>query len=452
VERIAQSSQGNLINTSNVNNNSSSANLFNGGNPIKIKKLKIINFPTELKNLDKFQGTCNVGSGGNPLAQSLNLRKSASNPKREGHLSGLIGSGASSNKLTFENVFSFRKHSSNSQAVPVIINNGGSNIFNTQFNQASLQITQNSAINTNPPNNINYLSTQNNHNSSHTPIIINNIQSQPQISININNFNINNYNINSNKIKKAANQSIQSMNTTPNNGAKSSESLKFVTGPGVTGLNNQHHINGNNSGTHNHVKNEIILKKVNSHLNITKEKDIVSKDIQVGDKNDHALHSNAQHLTANSNPHASTNSKLRIVKGDFNPNQVINNTGNVQKISGVPSPLVKSKSIATKKAQKIETIIDGNNDSFINELADLLNNVDVPSKIKNENNNSKVITTEQLVTEKNILNLDALDENFDEKTNRILNEKNENENENEDMNPQLDVPNDVYLFSLIIYF
>jgi len=56
-------------------------------------------------------------------------------------------------------------------------------------------------------------------------------------------------------------------------------------------------------------------------------------------------------------------------------------TGGVNNvINGNINNFKNSQNKKIQRNKKIETIIDGNNDSFINELADLLNNVDVKEK------------------------------------------------------------------------
>jgi hypothetical protein len=70
---------------------------------------------------------------------------------------------------------------------------------------------------------------------------------------------------------------------------------------------------------------------------------------------------------------------------------------------------LKNAPSAKKPQVKIETIIDGNNDSFINELADLLNNVDGPV-----NKKDSIEAKYADVPEKNIkINLLGLENNFD---------------------------------------
>ena len=199
------------------------------------------------------------------------------------------------------------------------------------------------------------------------------------------------------------------MNTTPNNGTKSHESLKVVQTPGVTGcLNPCLNANLNNLKMQGSLsKNDILMKKVNSQINITKEKELLNRDREPSEKNETIVSTNGSSLNSLSN-------KLRIVKGDFIPTSNPN----------IHNKLDKSKSIVPKKTQKIETIIDGNNDSFINELADLLNNVDSPVKNKNEDSDNNNIKPEAMNNDNmNVINLD--DEIFDEKAKRLFFDKNE---------------------------
>ncbi len=235
------------------------------------------------------------------------------------------------NKLTFEKAFSFRK--SNANTGSIIANPSNSNLNNL--------LTQ-SHITGNISNNA-------------TPLVINNFPPQSQISISINNFNISNYNMNSKKFKKSNNLISNSLNMTPNNlieVTKSMDSHKISANliPGIIQSNN------NNSSNATLTPNRAASK--NKSFVYINDESSPMKQNQIVDKID-KIQCNLQSSKNNTNVFNS-GTKLKIVKSEFYPNK-----------EG------KLKPCLTKKPNKIETIIDGNNDdSFINELADLLNNVD----------------------------------------------------------------------------
>jgi hypothetical protein len=298
------------------NSNSTNPNISKNEDLIKIKKFKIVNLPSDIKT------STQVGIQNNIF--NNNLKKSFN--------SKLDMQSVDSNKykLTFEKAFSFRK--SNANTASIVPNSSNTNL-NTLLTQPQIHggISNNS-----------------------NPIVINNFPPQSQISISINNFNISNYNMNTKKFKKSPNQISSSLNITPYSQVdvtKSLESQKFSTNliPSLSQATNTSNSNTVTTPNRAGTKNKSYVY-INDESSPTKSHQVVEKN----EKNESNL------LAAkNSQNVFNSGTKLKIVKSEFYPNKE-----------------AKTK-CPSKKSNKIETIIDGNNDdSFINELADLLNNVD----------------------------------------------------------------------------
>ncbi len=297
------------------NHNSTNPNISKNEDLIKIKKFKIINLPSNVKNPG-------VGSNSSNALNNIinnNLRKSFNSKKDMQNLDNR-------SKLTFEKAFSFRKSNVTSPVGSALPSTLISNASNTHLNTI---LTQSQSL---PSSN---------------PIVINNFPPQSQISISINNFNINNYNLNTKKFKKG-NQISTSMNTTPNSLIEATKSIEQKHPSSLTNPMNINNINLPNALTPKRNSN-----KNSSFVLIKDESTPAAKNsqLEVQPKNEN------QHTNI-----FNSGGKLKVVKNEFNPGKE------------------KLKSGSTKKSNKIETIIDGNNDSFINELADLLNGVDQNSK------------------------------------------------------------------------
>jgi hypothetical protein len=281
------------------------------------------------------------------------------------------------NKLTFDNVFNFKQ----SIISPTIVNQNldGSGNINNINNSNPSSITNSSS---NP--NINQIQINN------SPLVINNAPSQPQISININNFNIKNYNINSNKVKKNESQTINNTPISVLAGNSSTTNLKS------SDSNIKLSLSGNSQNKLNFGKINIVDENenfgtfgVNNGIgNIIGNCNSMGNSIGIGNS------------VGNGN-----GNNIVIVNGNVNGNG-FGFGNNLSSNSSLPlkfkiakelSPKKHKANVSNKKLKnKIETIIDGNNDSFINELADLLNNVE-----KKNTKNEELIEGEHINNEDN---------------------------------------------------
>lgn len=304
---------------------------------MKMKKLKIIggvsgngnskptNFPANA-NLRKYSLGTNAANGANKnkdLASGVTSNNANINSGVNGlnsHLSNREIQPSITNLNPLGNSSSNNKLTFDSvfnfkkNSQPVIINNS---LMNNNSNQNGSSMSQGLGPISQNFNNV--FSQQQQIQIPNSSIVLNGNQ-QPQISININNFNINNYNVNSYKLKKSSPVNV-------------GHTANFMDTTPVQISNSSHQI----------TKTFEFLKQ--------SKKIIAQASEKQSDKNIEKLPDNIKGTEKSEN------------KFKFS--------------SKISEPSPKKLSISnSKKKNKIQTIIDGNNDSFINELADLLNNVD----------------------------------------------------------------------------
>lgn len=342
-------------------------------NFVKVKKLKIIK-PTSTG--DK-----------NPLMFS---NPNINNLKKTYAFANTANSNSQNSKLTFENVFNFSKKFSG----PILINNNS--LLNTNFNTV---LTHNNINNSNSlgvggtsniqlPTSLSPLPNLN----TPSPIVLNNLSGQPQISININNFNINNYNFNSNKLKKQMPLSVPPSHNSNNNISNNLKNVSVERVKNSTNVSDNYNTSGKKINT---------IKKVMSNKNLESTAEKISNSNAPGNCNNNVI-----------NQINEPSSKLKLVKSgfsNFNSNLNNNQCSNTRNKTTPKKSESSNNRNSKKKTGKIETIIDGNNDSFINELADLLNNVEKSSDGNLNNINSNVQNINEPIqvqmSNKNTINL-----------------------------------------------
>jgi hypothetical protein len=334
-----------LSSPSNKVSTSSSKNL------IKIRKLKIVQaIPTLSSDKNAIYNNNNINLENRNIEEMI--RKHSVNYVRKDISTGKINTSTnqtgvsstnSNNKLTFENVFSFN---STKKQNPV------------KSNPVLNEILQNKDI-----NNVNMAVMG----SIHPHLDNMQISGQQHISININNFNINNFNFNSNRLRKnkAGDQVTQ-----------------FPQLNSSTSINNNSNINNNLT-----VKGYDGLKLIPN--NLTPNKEGARKLIRVkegtplrnGINLNSLLNGNNSEINQLNIPtdmaRVRSELKTRGSKITYPNPEAILSRKNRKLIETIKSPN------SNENNNKIETIIDGNNDSFIDELADLLNNVDNNNKKNN---------------------------------------------------------------------